>query len=59
MAKNTLTMIDGADLLAEVELVKAQDEEDGVAEILVWVPVGTLVVPSLRTFLLTLLGQKG
>ena len=59
MAKNTLTMITGADLLAEVELVKAQDEEDGVAEILVWVPVGTLVVPSLRTFLLTLLGQKG
>ncbi len=34
MAKNTLTMITRADLLAEVELVKAQDEEDGDAEVL-------------------------
>ncbi len=38
MAKNTLTMITGADLLAEVERVKALDEEDGVAEVLVCVP---------------------
>ncbi len=38
MAKNTLTMITGAGLLAEVELVKALDEEDDVAEVLVCLP---------------------